>query len=259
MKAIPYILTVFTILCWSCEDKIDINLNDADPKLVIVGDLTNLSDKQQIRVSRTVAFNETVNSLPVNDAKVEVSEVGGRVFVFQSAGQNGIYSFSGMPLREGKTYRLSVQVGDDLYESESTVPKYVQVEQFGIKEETIFGETYKMITFGFNDPANLANYYRYLISVNSGPLEFSTVLSDKFNDGLSVTHDIANEDNDLKSGDEIVIRRQCVDRGVYRYWNEFQSTNPGSASPANPTSNISNGALGYFSASSAQEYKTLME
>jgi len=32
------------------------------------------------------------------------------------------------------------------------------------------------------------------------------------------------------------------------------STNPGSASPGNPTSNISNGALGYFSVSSARDY-----
>jgi len=262
MKKIHYItaaLVLFTLLCWSCEDKIDIDLNDADPRVVIVGDLSNLSDKHQIRVSKTVAFNEPVNSLPINNAQVEVTEVGGRSYRFASTGENGIYTISGMSLREGRTYRLKIWVDDEIYESESTVPRYVPVEELGLKEETIFGEAYKMVTFGFTDPVDIDNYYRYLIAVNNNPMEFSTVFSDKFNNGLTLTHDIANEDNDLKVGDEIVIRRQCIDKNVHRYWNEFQQTNPGSASPANPTSNISNGALGYFSTSSAQDFKTTME
>jgi len=45
-----------------------------------------------------------------------------------------------------------------------------------------------------------------------------------------------------------------IDKDVFKYWNELQSINPGSAAPANPTSNISNGALGYFSVSSARTY-----
>jgi hypothetical protein len=45
----------------------------------------------------------------------------------------------------------------------------------------------------------------------------------------------------------------CIDSAVYNYFFQlFQSGGAGSfntsASPANPTSNISNGAYGYFSA-----------
>jgi hypothetical protein len=42
-----------------------------------------------------------------------------------------------------------------------------------------------------------------------------------------------------------------LDAGAYEYLRTFQelvNNNPGSAAPANPNTNISNGALGYFSA-----------
>lgn len=42
MQRIYYIVLLFSVLLVSCEDKIDINLNDASPKVVIVGDLSNL-------------------------------------------------------------------------------------------------------------------------------------------------------------------------------------------------------------------------
>ncbi|MGJ1283421.1 DUF4249 domain-containing protein [Sphingobacterium spiritivorum] len=259
MQRIYYIVLLFSVLLVSCEDKIDINLNDASPKVVIVGDLSNLSDQHQIRVSKTIAFNQPANSIPVNNATVQVTEVGGRTYTFQLSDQNGNYSVRNMQLRVGRSYKLSVTVEGQLYESVSSVPPYVEVEKFGLKEESIFGDIYKYVVFTFTDPVGVENYYRYLISVNKKKMEFAAVLSDKFNDGLSVSHDIANEDNDLFTGDEVVIRRQCIDKGVYRYWNDFQLTNPGSASPANPTSNITNGALGYFSTSSAKEYSIIIE
>jgi hypothetical protein len=52
------------------------------------------------------------------------------------------------------------------------------------------------------------------------------------------------------------ILRQCIDVGAYNYWNSFQMINPGSASPANPISNLSNNALGYFSVSVGKYYES---
>jgi hypothetical protein len=44
---------------------------------------------------------------------------------------------------------------------------------------------------------------------------------------------------------------RCIDKGAYDYFyslDQITSTNGNSATPANPVSNISGGALGYFSA-----------
>jgi hypothetical protein len=54
----------------------------------------------------------------------------------------------------------------------------------------------------------------------------------------------------ISSGDYVTVALQSIDKGVYEYFRTLnQANNSGqSATPANPVSNFSNGALGYFSA-----------
>ena len=66
--------------------------------------------------------------------------------------------------------------------------------------------------------------------------------------------------NIFEIGDTVSIQLISLAAAVYEYYNTFQeliNVNPGSAAPANPTSNISNGALGYFSAWSS-DIKTVV-
>ena len=237
----------------SCEEVIDINLNEADPRLVIEAQLSDLETTQRIRVSKTVAFTESVNSRPVEGASVTVTDNRGRVFNFRYE-ENGYYVNSDFKPVASRNYDLLVDVEGELYKASCLMPPYVDVDSVGILEESVFRDTYYFATFKFNDPANVANYYKYDLSINSSAFRFANAFNDKFNDGLSVTHQVADLDIDMVAGDSIVVRRYCVDRRVYEYWNEFQSTNPGTAAPGNPTSNISNNALGYFSVASVKEF-----
>lgn len=97
---------------------------------------------------------------------------------------------------------------------------------------------------------------RYLseISINDSPIRFASVYNDKFNDGRYITHEISDRTFDLELDDQVRVIRYCVDEQVYKFWDEFQSANPGGAASGNPSSNISNGALGYFSVASASEH-----
>ncbi|MFD1769050.1 DUF4249 domain-containing protein [Sphingobacterium suaedae] len=257
-------LKYYFILCCSllvlaaCEEVIDIDLNAADPRVVIEAQLSDLNSVQRIRVSKSVAFSESINSLPVENALVTVRDDQGRNFSFQYE-QNGNYIHPNFKPVAGRTYVLHVYVGDELYESSCIMPAYVDVDSIGVLEENIFGDPYYFATFKFNDPADVNNYYKYDLSINGAPYRFASALNDKFNDGLYVTHQISDLDTDLVVGDSINVRRYCVDRKVYEYWNEFQSTNPGTAAPGNPTSNISNNALGYFSVASAKEFGLRIE
>jgi hypothetical protein len=66
-------------------------------------------------------------------------------------------------------------------------------------------------------------------------------------------------DNKLKAGDEVTIWLESVDKYVYEYFRTEGSEGWQSASPANPTSNISNGALGYFNACSVRTISIIVE
>jgi len=121
-------------------------------------------------------------------------------------------------------------------------------------DANLFDKTYYFAAFKFNDPEGRGNYYRYDISVNGSPFRFASVFNDKLSDGLYVSHQITDFDADLKDGDNIAVRRSIVDKSVFDYWNEFQNTNPTTAAPGNPKSNVSNNALGYFSVAPTKEY-----
>lgn len=253
-----FIPAIFLLLCQllsSCEEIIDINLNDADRRVVIEADLNNLPNTQVIYVSRTVPFNDARPREIVADAVVMIVGPRNNVFPFVYSEEHQGYINRSFNVRENATYSLSVTVDGEVYESTETMPVAVPVDSVGMLRENIFNDTYYFATLRFQDPAGVPNYYKYNVSVDGKPMKFFSVFSDKFNDGLYVTHQIGSVDNDIEMTSRVIVRRQSISAAVYRYWNEFQSTNPGSAAPANPTSNISNGALGYFGVSSATVYE----
>lgn len=250
-----YIYILCTLLFFSaCEEIIEVDLNDADPRIVIEANLSDLQSTQHIRVSKTVAFNDPVNSLGVTNAVVIVLDSKGGHHDFQHDREGNYVARDFTPVA-GQSYSLYVEVDGEPFHSTCYMQSYVDVDSTGIVRENIFGESYYFATFKFNDPPDVGNYYKYDISINDASYRFSTVFQDKFNDGLYVTHQVSDLDAELKPGDYISVRRYCIDEKVFDYWNEYQSTNPGSAAPANPTSNISNNALGYFSVASAQEFR----
>jgi hypothetical protein len=59
-------------------------------------------------------------------------------------------------------------------------------------------------------------------------------------------------DNSIKIGDLVQIDMQCIDSAIYKYWYSLNRSATGggqnSATPANPVTNMTGGALGYFSA-----------
>lgn len=237
----------------SCEELIDVNLNEASPKYVIEGDLNDLSADQIIRISQTVAFNAPVKNKPIDNATVEVSDDKGTSYTFRNVGE-GLYRANSFKLKPNTRYTLNVNIDGELYQAQSFMNNYIDVDSLGVIEDVVFSDTIYSVTLKFVDPKNDPNYYKYNISVNGSNFEFSRAFSDKFNDGLFVTHQISANDNGIKIGDSVVVRRHIVDKPVFNYWNEVLSTNPGSAAPSNPTSNISNGTFGYFSVSSAKKY-----
>ncbi len=257
MNRVVFIMLLISASLLSCEDVIDINLNDADPRLVIVGTVSNRSYEQQVTVSRTVAFDVAQPHAPVSGAEVTVVDGSGRVFPYVEQSP-GVYT-SNFRGREGARYNLSVRVDGQVFTATSTMPQLVTADSIGTAVRTLFGEEQKFISLRYADPLGVPNYYRYLWRVNNGALEMLHVTQDKFNDGKYVSEDLGDFDTELVAGDSVTVLMQCVDRPTYDFWNAVQSTNPGTAAPANPPSVYGDGALGYFSAHAESEMSTVVQ
>lgn len=237
----------------SCEDLIQLEVNDAEANLVIVAEINNQETQHEVRIHRTLSLSSRGQD-PVSGASVLVTDSAGRQFEYSEV-EPGLYRSRTFRGRIGMTYHLSVDVENDRFEAFSTMPWQVPVDSIGTAISSFMGEERIFITLKFNDPPAQANFYEYKMSVNDGPMRFHNVYDDRFNDGRAVTHELFDMELELQSGDKVRVQRRNIEQATYLYWRSVASANPAASSPANPPSNISNGALGYFSVYSINEYE----
>ncbi len=245
-------LLAFTI---SCEDVVNIDLNEANQNLVIEAVVTDQLQVQTIKVSKTIAFNAPNKFNGFSKAQVNVVEENGLTYTFTER-QPGIYIsriFAGKP---GKKYTITVVAENKTYQAVSIMPLLVPLDSLTLTELTFFGNTNKFIQVNYNDPVGIANYYNFEVTVNNKKRNAYYVESDRFTDGKYQTNTIFTDDPELEIGDTVLVDFQCVDENVYRYFfaiSQISGNGGPPTSPANPVSNFSNGALGYFSARTSRK------
>lgn len=243
-------------LSLSCEDVIDVKLDNAEPALIIEASVTNASNIQFVKISRSQNIGDANKFIAVTNASVSMKDSEGKIFEFSHEPRSpGLYlSTNGRP-RPLLTYNLRVDVDGKTYTAISTMPVEVNLDSIGIITDNFFNKETKTIAAVYKDPIGVPNYYRFILYVNKIPTKGIFAFSDKFNDGKEVTAELRNPNNDIKKDDVVRVEMQTVDKNVYKYFEGLdQNENRGGASttPANPVSNISNGALGYFSAHTEQ-------
>ncbi|WP_313092514.1 DUF4249 domain-containing protein [Chryseobacterium flavum] len=247
------ILSLFALS--SCQKEIDLDLDDQSGNIVIEGNITDQAGPYTVRITKSVAVSQNNQYPAITDAKVTLSDNTGQTEILQYIGQ-GQYqtsAFTGVP---GRTYTLNVQAEGKQYTAQSTMPEAVPFE--GLQQDSfIFGDktSYTLLPI-FTDPAALGNRYLFSFTINHLTRKTLNVFSDNVNNGLPNQRPLMlpNDDNDgndheVVVGDTIHVEMQSIDPNIFTYYSALLDiSGGGGVTPANPPSNISNGALGYFSA-----------
>ncbi len=245
----------------SCQKVIDVDVNDAEPKYVIEAIVTDQAGESKVLLSTTKKVSES-NTFPgISGAAVTITDNAGNTFVFTET-TAGKYEAPDLTGAEGKTYSLQVIVNGETFTAASTMPQKINLDSIFISEEVLFGDARKLVNVSYQDPAGKGQCYRYVQYINDKKSKPIFVNNDDYSDGKYVetklwyiVDDDENEEEDIESGDTIRLDMQCIDMPIYKYWysvNQSATGNSQSASPANPVTNISGGALGYFSAHTVQ-------
>jgi hypothetical protein len=256
MKVLSLFSGLFLLLSLtSCEKVIDIDLNEADKKYVIEGVLTDQPGSCQVLVSTTVAFNNGNNVPGVSGAAVTITDDRGNTTTLREtiAGTYIASTLAGVP---GTVYRLSVTINGQAYQARCTMPQKVNFDSLSTTDIDMFGDKTKLAVATYQDPLGKGNCYRFIQYVNKIKEKTIFVNNDELidgklvNDNLFLFYDDDEEDRKMKSGDSLRVEMLCIDPAVYKYWYSLSASATGenqSATPANPVTNISGGALGYFS------------
>lgn len=259
-------LVISVITLSSCEKEIELDLNSSNPKYVVEGEIPQ-NELATVKITKTVNFSDS-NIFPlVKGATVTITdEIGTTEQLVETSA--GIYKTKKMKGEEGKTYTLSVKADGNTFTAKSTMPKAVKLT--GLKTSlssfappgASSSDNYTVFP-QFIDPAELGNSYRF-IQTRNGELDKSIIIAnDNIGNGQPNSRPIFSQNFDIKLGDTVTVEMRCIDVPVYDYFfslNSIQGNGPGGGTtPTNPVSNISGGALGYFSAFTVQKVSAVVK
>ena len=259
MKKLIILCSLACLLFTSCKKIIEIDTNNAEPQLVIEGVITNQIGDQVIKISKSVSYDDQSIFPAVSGAVVSVSDSRGNTYNF-TENAAGVYALR-MRGIAGVTYTMKAVVEGKTYTAISKMPTAVRLDSIGVVVNTFFNNERKTIAAYVLDPAGEANYYHFNMYVNDFQSDRVYVNNDRLTNGNNLRLQLfysKNDDDDegLVTGDKVAVDMHCIDANIFNYWYALsqqsgRGPNQGTT-PANPTSNISNGALGYFSAQTNQ-------
>ena len=255
------VITLLTVS--SCEKVIDIKLNDAAKKYVIEGNISNEPGQCMVSITQTKNFSENNDFPGISGATVTITDNGGTVIPLTET-SSGNYSTSVLNGAPGHVYALNVVIGGQSFTAGSTMPSPVNLDSIFVEDKILFGDSTKTVHVNYKDPAAKGNAYHFIQYKNNVREKAVFVTNDDYTNGNAIstqlrTFDNSDDDNKLRTGDSVKVIMECIDTPVYQYWFSIDAATGQSnnATPANPVSNITGGALGYFSAHTTQS-KTML-
>ena len=251
------ILSLVTILAFpGCQKVINVDLNEAAPRIVIEGLIYDIRGPYSVTISKSGSyFNQPVLET-VTGAQAIITDSKGITDTLKERAP-GVYITSKTRGVPGRTYTLKVISEGQEYSGSSTIFSHVNIDSLVLVKSQFqrfdFGEdtkkqTHVEIHCFFKDPEE-KNFYRIKVFKNDSiNTQNYRLYDDQYANGQETELRVAN----ATVGDTFGIELQSLDQKTYGYYRTLADllyTNPFFGStPANPNNNLSNGALGYFGA-----------
>ncbi|MBO3117321.1 DUF4249 domain-containing protein [Winogradskyella sp. DF17] len=211
-------ICLMAFLIYSCEDVIDIELNEAPPRLVIDASISwfknTTGNEQSIRLSLTAPFfNDSVP--PANGATVTIADSSGNIYDFIEDGNTGIYRTTNFVPIIDETYTLTVIYEGEEYTGEESLKSVVPIDFVEQNNDGGFsGEDIELKAF-YTDPAGIENFYFFEFLSDIAVVPTLEVYEDRFTDGNQIFGFYTEED--LEAGDIVTIRNYGVSSTFYQF------------------------------------------
>lgn len=246
-----------------CEDIIEVEVINKNPKIVVDAFVNNQLDTQTIKLTRSIGYFDSTGSEPViTNAQVAIVDQSAslpKLFVFQHTSQ-GKYQFvpnanSGDTFAVGHDYALLVVVGQDTLVSFSTLNPTTHIDSLRLVD-----------VVGNGPPINTTgNYIELMAKDRKGPGDFywiKTFRNDSFLnkiDQLNVSADMGNTSNgqdgelfiypiryngvndffrSYKSGETVRVEIHSINAVAFAWFNLVISENQNGGLFATPPANI---------------------
>ena len=265
MRILFFLLHI--VICSSCyQDVMDIDLSATAPQIVIEGVITDQPGDCTVIIQKTGDYYHPDTFPPVSGALVEITDNENHSVILRefSAGVYRTHSLQGVP---GRTYTLNISVENEMYTAVSTMPGAIALDSLSYL-------AYDMLTYYFTDRPGTDDYCRTKIYLNGILDEDAFYLyNGRFTDGEQIE---VSEYLDFyglgilnfQYNPSVRVELLTLDKPIFEYfsmlYDEYTSLDlelPDfiETTSFNPTTNLSNNALGYFSAHTIRSYSFFVE
>lgn len=269
-RLITYLLSTGLLLGWtSCTERMDIDLEDAQKRLVVYGTLTTDTTNHTVRLSQTSNYLDEPGGKSISDAQVRITGSDEAEFhLTEKPSQPGVYETdSNIYGREGVRYTLhitNVDINNDgeteTYKATDRLKPKVEADSIQVRYSEDFFPRFEIVLFA-DEPGGKQFYVFRLYKNNrlltdsldevvARPDEFIDTISPE--EGITVqTLTLQKKDERPEPNDTITLELNSVTEQYYYFISRLQEEtryrNPViSGPPANVPSNLTNGAVGFF-------------
>ncbi len=228
-RYIKFTALVFTILIASCEDVIDVPVQNAPTRLVVEASLDwekgTTGNEQTIRLSNSSAFFDTTSNTAVTGASVKVTnDSSGAEFIFADQ-NNGEYATSSFVPIIGQSYTLEIIHNGEMYSAQETLMAVPEITDIFQDVEDGFDDEILEAHIVFTDPPEEGNYYFFKFQKQGELLPDFEVGDDEFVNGNEIDwwYEIEESDDEtdvrqpFAAGDVLDIEMYGVSEAFYNY------------------------------------------
>lgn len=254
---------IFSIVLSSCTEKIDIDLDSDYVRLVVEATITDIPDNQYVKLSETADYFSNVPPKGIENAEVIISD-GEQIFTLkQSDSIKGLYLFTeNFIANQNKSYELNINLenaigGHKEYSAKTIMPPLSDdIDSIAVVWEPRF-EGWLVNLYAKDPPREdfymfngILNGILITDSIQKVNISDDRLFNGNYTNGTSVLY---FQEDEINPGDIFTLVLSNVTSEyadfVTQVQTEIQGSNPlFSGPPANVTSNISNGAAGFFTA-----------
>lgn len=251
MKNLFYIIAIILIFT-ACEKVVYIDLNDANPRIVVDAQLTDTGTEYgsaRIDLSWSGSFYEDNTFNPIEGALVRITDPRGNIYPFLET-EKGVYTNSAAyKVFVDDQYTLDIVTDEESLTATTTMPTKVEIDSLSYEDATYdyYDEGARNLICYFTDPPNEENFYYFKIYINDTLQEGIHLYTDEEDDGDQIKYTYFYKNIVLES--DVVFELYTLDEISFEYFYQVsadQGSYGMSAAPGNPPSNIEGNAIGLF-------------
>ncbi len=268
-------LGTIVLFTFGCEDVIEVDLNSADPTIVIEGSISDNNSKGIVKITKSTDFYQPGIYEKISDASISINDSEGNSVEFLEISE-GVYESLDIIGKSDVEYSIQVIAEGDTYDAVSTMPNKIELDSLLLEEApTRPGKEEDVIRLFihiyFQDQPNIDDYCRFKLYNNGVQLGGFIIYDDRLTDGNYIDYRLIldSEEKGIALGDEITVELMSIDKSAFDYYKTANSVNASgsahggpsstSAAPANPITNWSNKALGFFTAYTVSKKSIIIE